>query len=77
MTLDPVQVPLYHLITHPGEDHVGFGPDFDGATMPKHIGDVTGLPRLQDAKRAHGYDDALMRKRCFENWLALLVHTLA
>ena len=77
MTLDPMLAHLDHLIGHLGEDHVGFGSDFDGATMPKDIGDVTGLPRLQDAMRAHGYDDALMRKLCFENWLALLDRTLA
>jgi len=69
---EPVLRHLDHLIAHLGEDHVGFGSDFDGATVPDVIGDVAGLPALQDALRAHGYDDALLRKLCFENWLAVL-----
>ena len=37
---------LDHLIGRLGEDNVGFGSDFDGATVPDGITDVTGLPRL-------------------------------
>ncbi len=66
---------LDHLIAHLGEDRVGFGSDFDGAEMPAPLGDVTGLPAFQDALRAHGYDDALLRKLCHENWLAVLRRT--
>lgn len=66
---------LDHLITHLGEDHVGFGSDFDGATVPSVMADVTGLPAFQEALRAHGYDDALMRKLCSENWLGVLHRT--
>lgn len=75
MTWEPVLRHLDHLITHLGEDHVGLGSDFDGATVPQGIGDVTGLPRLQEAMRAHGYDAPLMRKLCHENWFALLDRT--
>ena len=48
---------------------MGFGSDFDGATLPAGIGDVTGLPALMDALAAHGYDAALLRKLAHENWL--------
>lgn len=61
-----------YLIEHLGEDHVGFGSDFDGAVVPAEIGDVAGLPRLIAAYRAAGYDDAILRKLCFENWLGVL-----
>ena len=63
---------LDHLITHLGEDHVGLGSDFDGATVPAPLGDVAGLPRLTDAMLSHGYNDALMRKLCCDNWLGVL-----
>ncbi len=66
---------LDHLIEHLGEDHVGFGSDFDGATVPQGIGDVTGLPAFQAALRAHGYNDALMHKLCWDNWLSVLRRT--
>lgn len=75
MDWDPVLRHLDHLIAHLGEDHVGFGSDFDGATVPQGIGDVTGLPALQEALRAHGYDEALLRKLCYENWFAVLDRT--
>jgi membrane dipeptidase len=72
MTWDPVLRHLDHLIARLGEDHVGFGSDFDGATVPDGIGDVSGLPALVAALAAHGYDGALLRKLCHANWLALL-----
>jgi membrane dipeptidase len=76
MGWEPVVRHLDHLIGLLGEDHVGFGSDFDGAPMPRGIGDVTGLPALQEALRGHGYDQALLTKLCHGNWLALLDRTL-
>jgi membrane dipeptidase len=61
-----------HLIAHVGEDGVGFGSDFDGATVPREIGDAAGLPRLIDAMRRHGYGDDLLHKLAHENWLRVL-----
>jgi membrane dipeptidase len=61
-----------HLLERLGEDGVGFGSDFDGTLVPREIGDVAGLPRLTDALRRHGYDDRLLRRLCFENWLRVL-----
>jgi membrane dipeptidase len=64
-----------HLIEHVGVDGVGFGSDFDGATIPAEIGDVRGLPCLVDAMRRHGYDEATLRKLCYENWVNVLERT--
>lgn len=75
MGWDDVLRHLDHLLTQLGEDHLGLGSDFDGATLPQGIGDVTGLPALQMAMREHGYDGALMRKLCHENWFRLLERT--
>ena len=72
---DPMLRHLDHLIGQLGEDHVGFGSDFDGATVPAVMADVTGLPAFQDVLKAHGYTDALLRKLCSENWLAVLRRT--
>lgn len=60
------------LIERLGEDGVGMGSDYDGATVPAAIKDVAGLPRLFEALRAHGYDDALLRKLGTENWFGVL-----
>lgn len=64
-----------HLIEHVGVDGVGLGSDFDGATIPAEIGDVSGLPRLVDAMHRHGYDEATLRKLCYENWVNVLERT--
>ncbi len=75
MDWDPMLRHLDHLIAKLGEDGVGFGSDFDGATVPKGIGDVTGLPALQEAMLSHGYDAALMSKLTHGNWLRVLERT--
>jgi membrane dipeptidase len=74
--LDVMLRHLDHLIEMLGEDHVGLGSDFDGCPLPDVIGDVTGVPRLFEAMRAHGYDEALMAKLARENWLRCLERCL-
>ncbi len=69
---DPILRHLDHLIGRLGEGRVGFGSDFDGAQIPDAMRDAAGLPRLRDALRAHGYDEALLTRLCHANWLALL-----
>jgi membrane dipeptidase len=66
---------LDHLIEHVGVDGVGLGSDFDGATIPRDIGDVTGLPRLVDAMRKHGYDQETLEKLCYRNWVDVIERT--
>ncbi len=75
MTLEPMLRHLDHLITQLGEDHVGLGSDFDGATIPQDIGDVAGLPVLIKAMQDHGFGPALMKKLAHENWFTLLERT--
>ncbi|HZB39287.1 MAG TPA: dipeptidase [Beijerinckiaceae bacterium] len=64
-----------HLIEQVGEDGVGFGSDFDGATVPRDIGDAAGLPRLVEAMRGHGYGEVLLRKLAYRNWIRVLART--
>ena len=69
---EPVFRHLDHLIGRLGEDHVGFGSDFDGATLPQGIADAAALPALMDALAGHGYDATLLGKLAQENWLRVL-----
>ncbi|MFM2031828.1 MAG: hypothetical protein RLZZ297_593 [Chloroflexota bacterium] len=64
-----------YLVQRIGIDRVGFGSDFDGATIPSGIGDAAGLPKLVAALRARGYGDAELTKLCFENWMRVLTAT--
>ena len=73
--LDQIMRHLDHLMDMLGEDGVGFGSDFDGATVPRDMGDAAGLTGLRRAMRAHGYDEALMTKLCHGNWLRVLERT--
>jgi membrane dipeptidase len=58
-----------------GIEHVALGSDFDGALMPRELGDAAGLPKLMAAMRAQGLDDAALRKVGYENWLRVLGQT--
>ena len=73
--LDAVLRHLDHLIDRVGEDRVGLGSDFDGATVPEAIGDAAGLPALIDALGAHGYGASLVAKLAHGNWLRTLERT--
>lgn len=58
-----------------GVDHVALGSDFDGATIPDELKDVTGLPKLVERLKAHGFTDEEMRKITHENWVRVLGDT--
>lgn len=75
MGWEDVLAHLDHLLEHLGEDHLGLGSDFDGATLPKGIGDVVGQQALLQAMRDHGYGEALIRKIAHENWFSVLERT--
>ena len=64
-----------HMLKQAGEDNVGFGSDFDGAMIPKELGNAAGLPVLVEAMRARGYGEPLIEKLCFRNWLRVLERT--
>lgn len=61
-----------HLINIMGSDHVAFGSDFDGISVPDALGDVSGLPRLLAVFRDKGYDESVLEKLTWGNWLRVL-----
>ena len=66
---------LAYLLERLGEDRVGLGSDFDGATMPHDLADASRLPNLFAHLRERGYDEPLLRKLGHENWLRVLEKT--
>lgn len=64
-----------HLIGLLGEDGVGFGSDFDGAMVPKELGNAGGLQVLVEAMRKRDYGKALIERLCYRNWLGVLERT--
>jgi membrane dipeptidase len=55
-----------------GVQHVAFGSDFDGATIPLPLGDVAGYPRLLDALARDGFTPAEIRAITWDNWRRVL-----
>ncbi len=64
-----------HLVAKLGIDGVALGSDYDGATMPEAISDVSKTQNLLQALAGAGYDDAALRKIAHENWLRVLALT--
>src|SRR6266536_3386534 len=51
-----------HAVKVAGADHVGLGSDFDGATMPLGMEDVSKLPKITDALLKKGYAERDVEK---------------
>jgi membrane dipeptidase len=75
---DPA-TPLEQIVSHVdyvarriGAEHVAFGSDFEGASVPDELGGIAGLPRLVEAIRARGYDDEQIAAITHRNWLRVL-----
>jgi membrane dipeptidase len=75
LELDIMVDHLDALIEWLGDDRVGLGSDFDGATMPEGVRDASLLPNLLVSMRSRGYDDATIRKIAYENWLRVMEKT--
>ncbi|MBW1723656.1 MAG: dipeptidase [Deltaproteobacteria bacterium] len=74
--------PIHEIVRHIcyvadkiGIDHVAFGSDFDGATIPKDLKDVAGLPKLMSALEKAGFDDEALVKISHENWIRIFKQT--
>jgi membrane dipeptidase len=67
---------IEYLLEKLGENHVGLGSDFDGATVPEKIGSAAGLQVLFSALREKGYSEPLLRKLGSINWLDVLERTI-
>jgi membrane dipeptidase len=79
--VDP-DVPLTRVVDHVdyvaariGIDHVGFGSDFDGATVPTELGDASRLQRIAEALRDRGYAEEDVARLAHCNWLRVLRET--
>ena len=74
----PIETVVQHvdyLVERLGIEGVGFGSDFDGAKVPREIGNAAGLPKLLAALRGHGYSEHELAKLAYENWLRVLRET--
>jgi membrane dipeptidase len=61
-----------HVVKLVGADHVGLGSDFDGASMPDGMEDVSRLPKITEALIKKGYTDDQIKGILGENLLKLM-----
>ena len=61
-----------YLAERMGPEHVAFGTHFEGADVPAAIRGIEDLPRVVDALRDRGWDEAALGKVTHENWLRVL-----
>lgn len=71
-SLDVLVRHIVYIADRIGIERVALGSDFDGTTIPQSLGDASGLPKLIDALRAHGFDDQAIRNIAHENWIRVL-----
>jgi membrane dipeptidase len=57
VTWEKIVEHIDHAVKMAGADHVGLGSDFDGATMPLGMEDVSKLPKITEALIAKGYSE--------------------
>ncbi len=55
-----------------GVEHVALGSDFDGAPIPRAVGDVAGMPRVLAALSAAGFTDDQLEAIAWDNWRRVL-----
>lgn len=67
--IETVAQHLIYLVDRLGEDHVGLGSDFDGAVMPRPVRDASCFPNLIHSLRDHGFNEDVLRKIAFDNWM--------
>ncbi|MBL7978259.1 MAG: dipeptidase [Bacteroidetes Order II. Incertae sedis bacterium] len=70
--LDDVIAHIIHIARIAGVDHVGLGSDFDGATMPDGLEDVTKLPYITYKLLKAGFSEVEVRKILGGNSLRVL-----
>jgi len=66
-----------HAVQVAGVDHVGLGSDFDGATMPLGMEDVSGLPKITEALLKKGYSERDVARILGGNLLRVMEQTEA
>lgn len=71
-SLDVIVDHLEYLIDHLGEDHVGFGSDFDGCLLPDDLADVSQISMLIERMQQRHFSDALIEKITSRNWFSVL-----
>jgi membrane dipeptidase len=71
--LEMVVAHIEHMVRLVGDDHVGFGSDFDGITdVPRDLPDSSAYPRILGRLAERGFGDSSIEKIAWGNFLRVL-----
>ncbi|MEN2752489.1 dipeptidase [Psychrobacter sp. FBL11] len=70
--LDVIVDHLAYLVEHLGDNHVGFGSDFDGCLLPDDLAGVSDIDKLIERMQQRHFSDALIEKITAKNWFRVL-----
>ena len=65
-----------HMLKYLGDDYIAIGSDFDGALVPDAIKDITGMINLENFMKDKGYNNDLIEKFFYKNWINFLEKNL-
>lgn len=71
-SLDVIVDHLDYLIDHLGENHVGFGSDFDGCLLPDTLADISQMTKLIERMQQRHFSNPLIEKITAKNWFSIL-----
>ena len=71
-SIDTMLNHIEYLIEKMGEQHVGFGSDFDGCLLSDEVKDVTGLLKIIEKMQQRNYSTELIEQICNKNWINTL-----
>lgn len=71
-SVDVIVDHLDYLVDHLGEDHVGFGSDFDGCLLPDELSDISQISMLIEHMQQRHFSDPLIEKITSKNWFTVL-----
>ncbi|MGM8888786.1 dipeptidase, partial [Psychrobacter sp. 1U2] len=71
-SLDVIVEHLAYLVEHLGDNHVGFGSDFDGCLLPDDLAGVSDIDKLIERMQQRHFSDTLIEKIMAKNWFRVL-----
>lgn len=75
LSLNVIVEHITYIANKIGIDHVALGSDFDGATIPGELRDVTGVPKILKLLQERGYSKNDIEKISCLNWRRVLEDT--
>ncbi|SDJ56089.1 dipeptidase [Salimicrobium halophilum] len=75
VSMDEIIAHFRYIADFVGVDHVAFGSDFDGTSIPDILQDVSGTRKVMQALSEDGFTEEELEKIAYKNWVRVLENT--